>query len=436
MPSPPSPLPGRGASTLRRRTIIRGGLLGALGFAGGAAVAVLTDGTQTAATSPEATVRPAIAEIFERRQQALRRADRAGWLADIAPSAGAFRQREERSFLNIQQVPVLDWTYRVQGEPKLLAAGQWQVSVQLAYRLSGVDQTPVLHDRTFFGSIAAGRYLLTDDRPGTGSVAGAGLQTSVRWWDGSPVVARSRGPAVVIGSPRLVDLDKLVGYAEEAVRRVLRIWDSRWLQKAVVIAPASQQEFGELLSRSPTGLAQLAAVTASAATLESGNTARIVINPEAFNRLNELGKVVLLTHELTHVALRQSSTQAVPLWLSEGFADYLAYSFVTLPKSVIAQELLKQVRSDGPPGDFPAAAEFDPTTGPIGPAYSGAWLACELLEAEYRRAGLLEFYRLVAGVGVTAMPIDAAFSEVFGTSLLSFRGRWQEYLTRLAAAAP
>ncbi|MGL5828974.1 MAG: hypothetical protein ACRC0L_05325, partial [Angustibacter sp.] len=275
------PAPSRSAPVVDRRTILRGGLLGALGFVGGASVAMLTDSAPTAATAPGVDPRRGIAEIFARRQRAVQAADVGGWLADIAPSAVTFRQQEERSFRNIQAVPVRDWAYRVLGEPEFLPDGRWRASVQLAYRLEEGDRTPVLHERTYLGGVLAGRPLLTDDQPAALASVDSGLSTTVRWWAGPAVSAQRRGTALVIGSSSPPTLEEVAEYAQEAVGRVAQWWDAPWLGRAVVIAPASQPEFGALLDRNPTGLDQLAAVTASSAALEAGNTARVVINPRA-----------------------------------------------------------------------------------------------------------------------------------------------------------
>ena len=39
----------------------------------------------------------------------------------------------------------------------------------------------------------------------------------------------------------------------------------------------------------------------------------------------DFGKQVVLTHETTHVATRADTTAATPLWLSEGYADWVGY---------------------------------------------------------------------------------------------------------------
>ena len=44
------------------------------------------------------------------------------------------------------------------------------------------------------------------------------------------------------------------------------------------------------------------------------------------------GRDVVLTHELTHATVRASTTRAVPDWLAEGFAEFVAYDAVALPE--------------------------------------------------------------------------------------------------------
>ena len=62
-----------------------------------------------------------------------------------------------------------------------------------------------------------------------------------------------------------------------------------------------------------------------------------------------------MSHEATHVATEAPLTSGMPLWLLEGFADYVALRDVDLPISTTAGQIIAQVRRDGVP-DAPARA--------------------------------------------------------------------------------
>jgi len=166
---------------------------------------------------------------------------------------------------------------------------------------------------------------------------------------------------------------------------------------------------------------------------------RVVVNPEAFARLQPSGRRVVITHETTHVAIRASTTRAVPLWLSEGMADYVGYSGLGLPRARVASALLSRVRSGDGPRALPAETDFDPSATTIAPNYNAAWLAVSLIADRYGQGRLARLY-LDAGTATDphAAPGDpesntrAAFRAVLGTSEETFTRDWLSYLDQLA----
>ena len=122
-----------------------------------------------------------------------------------------------------------------------------------------------------------------------------------------------------------------------------------------------------------------------------------MVNPATFGDLQPDGRRVVITHELTHVAIRSSTTRPAPLWLSEGMADYVGYLGLGLPRSRVAAPWLARVRAGTAPRRLPSDADFDPARTRIGPAYAAAWLACSRLADRYGQARLVAFYRAVAG---------------------------------------
>ena len=183
----------------------------------------------------------------------------------------------------------------------------------------------------------------------------------------------------------------------------------------------------------------------------------MVINPLTYGDLGPSGRRVVVTHELTHVAARSSTTRAVPLWLSEGLADYVGYSGLDLPRARIAAPFLDRVRTGAARRRLPTDADFDPSRAQIAPAYAAAWLACVRLADRYGQDRLVAFYRAAAGAppaaagpsgdgagrpsavpsatgadaGVEAAT-SAAFRSVLGTTEPAFVSSWWAYATSLA----
>jgi hypothetical protein len=152
----------------------------------------------------------------------------------------------------------------------------------------------------------------------------------------------------------------------------------------------------------------------------------ILVNPEVFGKLGEEGSRIVMSHEATHVALN-AATATMPLWLLEGFADYVALARTDLPVSVTAGQILAEVRREGPPRALPGADEFDPSNKLLGTSYEAAWLACKLLAEEYGEERLVAFYDAVDAGAST----DHAFADL-GTTEEEFTRQWRAYLRELA----
>jgi hypothetical protein len=134
-----------------------------------------------------------------------------------------------------------------------------------------------------------------------------------------------------------------------------------------------------------------------------------------------------MSHEATHVAA-EAWTSRMPLWLLEGFADYVALRDVDLPVSRSAAQIIAEVRRSGPPRTLPGAAEFGTRATHLGATYESAWLACRLLAQGGGQARLVRFYRAVDD----GQPVGAALESVFGLSTRELTDRWRDLLSDLA----
>lgn len=164
-------------------------------------------------------------------------------------------------------------------------------------------------------------------------------------------------------------------------------------------------------------------------TAAPGETApRVWVDAAAMGRLTAQGRRIVLTHEATHVLTGVVGNAAMPLWLVEGFADYVALRNVHKPLSVTAGRILAEVRRQGAPSHLPLRADFDAaqaTGGSIYTAeYEASWLACRLLA---QRGGERSLVRLYVKVRDGATTADA-LPELFGLTLTRFTHLWQTYL--------
>jgi hypothetical protein len=426
-------------------------LLRGAGDDSGAPSPLPTLGTPTPSATPtpsptdlDAVRTAALQDLLDQRSAAVLARTPAGWLATVDPTQRAFRSRQQAEFANLALLPLSRWHYAVVGPgPALSSARQsalgpdaWVAQVDLGYRFGSADRTDV-HSTEYLTVVhQSGAWLIADDSDG---------HTATEIWDLGPLTVVTGKSSVVVGLGPRSALDSYVAEADAAVKRVSGIWGTAWPRRVVVLVPRTQAQMGRLLDRPSDSLSQIAAVTTGELTALQGAPAggadQIIINPAGFAKLGSLGRRVVITHEATHVAVRASTPRQVAIWLSEGFADYVGYSGLNLPRTEVADDVLGLVRRGTGPKALPDAESFDASRSTIGPAYSSAWLACSLIADRYGQAKLLALYRAAAGAtrvrGVTSamspeVATTKAFPAVLGVSQVTFTKVWLRYLTTLS----
>jgi hypothetical protein len=383
----------------------------------------------------------AVRALLETRAAAMRNRDREAWLATVDPAAGGFRERQAALFDALADVPLSDWSYRLDPEsapPSDVAlddvrgSGWWAPGVTLSYRITGYDEVPALEpQRLTFVPRGTAWFVAADD-----DFAAAGRDTTRGLWDAGPVAVLRGRSCIVLGHPGSRSLMRRVATAiDAAVPRVTDVWGRAWSQRVVALVPSSQDELSRVVGGHG-DYSQIAAV--ATAELTDANTGyqpvgdRIVINPPNFTKLGTLGRRVVLTHEVTHVATRGASGPAAPAWLVEGFADYVGYKGLRIPYTVSASELRDSVRRGRLPRTLPSDGDFDGGNKDLAEVYEQAWLAVSLLAEQHGRSGLLRFYRTVGRVGAPATAVDDAFRSLWGTDVAAFTASWRRDLsTRL-----
>jgi hypothetical protein len=157
-----------------------------------------------------------------------------------------------------------------------------------------------------------------------------------------------------------------------------------------------------------------------------------VVNPSAWRTLGSLGRRVVLAHEITHLATRAITVDDVPIWLSEGFADYVAYQAVDVPTNVVAGDVLSDVRKGKAPKNLPEDADFDAARGDIAAAYEGAWLACRMIAERYGQKKLIALY--VSYANSKSVPQSGQIKTTLGISETQLVKQWRAYLEARAKA--
>ncbi|GAA2601918.1 hypothetical protein GCM10010424_60910 [Streptomyces lienomycini] len=359
-------------------------------------------------------VRAEVQRVLDRRAAAV-----------LAHDATAYaRTGTATGFGNLGAIPLAEWSYRVNQVDR--AGDTATARVELRYRVEGYDRGAVATGRTVRLSRdgTAGRWSVDSDRPAKES----GQQP---WDQGAVEVVRGEHSLVLGVGQSTAALRSFAGLADRAVPAVSDAWDGDWARRVVVVVPRSLEGMAGLLGSPASSYRGIAAVTTGeTGGREHAPADRVVVNPDAYGLLGDLGKQVVLTHETTHVATRSDTTSATPLWLSEGYADWVGYRGTGRAPTQSAPELTRGVSEGRTPGRLPADEDFGFTADAdeLARAYESGWLACRMIAAQWGEDRLNALYRAVGAHDERAGAVEDAMGEVLGTTPQEFTRRWREYL--------
>ncbi|GAA4095371.1 hypothetical protein ACFFOS_06310 [Nocardioides kongjuensis] len=200
----------------------------------------------------------------------------------------------------------------------------------------------------------------------------------------------------------------------------------------VVEVPADPEGLRATLDTAPGQYSAIAAVTAPVDGSQApGSPVHVFLNRSVYDGLDPVAAQVVMTHEAVHALTGAIGARQAPLWLVEGFADYVALRDVDLPLTKTAGQVAAQVRKDGVPEALPPDSEFDPTASHLGGVYEAAWLVCVTLADHAGEPALVELYEQVRDSGDLA----AALREHAGWTEPELTAAWQERLRSLPGVA-
>lgn len=395
---------------------------------------------QTSTTPDEAAegVRRAVAgeAVLQKMADAVENDNRTEFLATIDPRAAEFRATARTVFANLTNLPIGAFTLRYVSDDtgaltpdrqaELGGSESWLAQVEVSWQLAGYDTKParemlpvtfVSRDGATYAASFSERFVAGQRRP---------------IWTLGPIDVAKGDHSLVISLGSESDAKAYVSVADRAVESVSEVWGkSNWRQKVVVYLPAKQAQMEAVLGAAPNTYTQIAAVTmAELDTPLAGAPVRIVANPKLFEELGKQGRRIVLTHETTHVA-STATASPVPLWLAEGFADYVAFTAVPVQDESAAKELFKAIRAGDVPATLPTTQSFAASSKDLPQAYESAWLACRLIAEREGQSKLVKFYRAVHA-SKSPTGLADAFKSVLDMTEAEFVVEWQKYLKRLA----
>lgn len=406
-----------------------------------ALVATVLLGCGGSATSAD-TDRRAIQHVLSRRASALLAGERQRFLAAADPRASGTRAQQAREFDNLRDLPIDTWSYRVVRTggftPALGSGRRVAVTVELRYRLAGFDTGAVSAERHVTAVSRDDHWYIAADTPAAGPTGKAAQQL---WEQGRIVAVRGEHSLVLgVGQSR-GRLTEIARTADRAVPEVTAAWHGGWAGRVVVHVPASLDRMAALLGSTSAAYRGIAAVTTGEVTGRAAAAAdRVTVNPEGYDELDALGRRIVLTHETTHVATRRQTTEATPLWLSEGFADWVGYHGVRRTPRQAAPELTRAVRAGDAPTALPTngAFRFDGAPERLAQAYEQGWLACRMIADQWGEDELVDFYRRVGAADTHTQreAVARAARQVLGIDGDDFRARWTRYVVAQLGGGP
>ena len=396
--------------------------------------------SQQNAPEPSVAREDALAALLSQRASAVRAHDRSAFATTLDDPTSGFGLRQLAQFDALAQLPLSTFSYGTPEPAPALSTERaaqvgpdaWVSRVAGRYRLGGFD-TATREFESYFTVVRRGdHWRLADDTDGG---------TQVQLWDLPRFTVVRSATTLVVGSGPRSRLRPYLALGNLAVKRVDAVWTPQWNSRLVLVVPGTAAQMAEQVGQDKDQVAQVAAVTDGPFDLQGRAGAdRVVVNPSAFARLVPRGRQVVVTHEATHVAIRASTNRPVPLWLSEGMADFVGYRDSGATRTQVAAALLARVRAGTGPKALPSAADFDPSRTTIAPSYNAAWLAVNRIVDRYGTSALVRFYLAAAtspdASSSTSSDPDAnvatAFAAVLRTSQAAFTKEWLAYLRTLA----
>ncbi|MBE7189321.1 hypothetical protein [Jatrophihabitans endophyticus] len=417
--------------------------------------AVLTAAAGCSGSGADDSSAPTTAQIraaLVQHATAVRDHDRATFLAGIdgSPAAAGFRRSQAAAFANLGRLPLRRWTYTLAAPvhaPDAQARARARfgssariVKVTLHVAITGVDAVPAAHSLWWTVARVDGHVVICADN-------GLARQGGVSWrgpWDFGAVTVVHGTHSLVLGPPAQAgDLRRIADTVDQAVPAVTRVWGTHWARDVLVVVPnspaADLAALGDDTATGDTGAGAGQAADGAddaAVTVTDGQDAltgqplnpRIVVEQRAFDGLSAVGRRIVFTHEVTHVASAAATGGASPRWVVEGFAEYVANLHTGLAVRTVAAELVASVRRHGLPTALPGDDSFD-TAGTAASAYEQAWLACRLIASKVGASGLVRFYTEVGRSGLSERSaLSGALRSVLHESAARFTAQWRAYL--------
>lgn len=319
--------------------------------------------TATPTQAPPDAVK-AITRALDARVQAVRQADPDAF-GRLVGGGGQFRDEQQTWFTNLTQLPIHRLRYELDPGSLVRDGDAYAVTADLVLQLEGYDAAPVTTPARF-------RFRPSERHPGRFLLTGA-EQTEPQPWDLGPVEVReAAGVLGVFDAGSADDAPDLLASVESGIASVAATVPYDWTGSVVVYAlsdPAFLLSLDDVPGDDPGDL--------DAVAFPVGESTRVALNPQMLDQAGR-ERDRLVRHELTHVAVGVHD-DTVPVWLSEGLAEYVAVRPLAPEDRRIPEVALAAAEAGD--GDLPDDDTFN--DGDSEANYGLAWWAVEYVADAY-----------------------------------------------------
>ncbi len=302
-----------------------------------------------------------------------------------------------------------------------LHASVWTADVGISWSLEGFGRTAAhtMLTYTFVARRDGARVLAVTVADGAREPIWLVGRLAVRRTADTLVAAAGAKDAGVVGH--------LLELATQDVRAVVGSWPGG----LVAYVPASTARLEAVVGSAPGQYDAIAAVTTTVdGSRKPEAPVAIVINPAVFDRLGPVGRHVVISHEATHAATGAAAVP-MPLWVAEGFADYVGVGSVDVPLDVSAAAAIRSVARHGLPRRLPTDADFSAAGARLDVAYEQAWLAMRTIAHRDGQRRLVDFYE---AVGRHPARVDRLVRNTLGTTRAALTRTWRHAIEGLVHA--
>ena len=385
--------------------------------------------------------RTAIQDLLDVRARTFLERDESGFMATVARLDDAFVTRQRQTFRWTDEVGLnsykltADWkrygdlvTDSVRSRyPE--ADDVAVTSVEERYALTGFDSEPAVEDLYLTFVKIDGSWLVAGDT----DLDNLTLYSARHLWDFDRLTTERRGRFLLLshpctrGEPCGRAPAGATALASAALERVADHWPVRWRRRVTVLVPRDANELERLLQVT-FDVDNFVAFATSTVDVRGGidyTGHRIVLNPAAFDGRPSESTFEILAHELLHVATRDSSGPFIPVWVEEGFAEYVGTAadpgdLASFNADVAAGLFDRRIPEDF---EFTIGSRTDIFT-----SYQESLSAVHFFIDRWGIRKFIRFYRLLGRVeiarGTARWHIDHALRKTVGVDFDRFERAW------------